>query len=133
LAIVGSDALTVHQLQEPPLSFADYSHAVWLYVRFNLSLREVEEMLLERGIDVSYESIRRWTVKFGPRIARDLRKRQARPGDVWHLDEVVLKIASKKLWLWRAVDQHGVVLEEIIQARRNKRAAKRLLSRLLKR
>lgn len=90
-------------------------------------------MLLERGIDVSYESIRRWTVKFGPRIARDLRKRQARPGDVWHLDEVVLKIASKKLWLWRAVDQHGVVLEEIIQARRNKRAAKRLLSRLLKR
>ncbi len=109
------------------------AHAVWLYVRFNLSLREVEQMLLERGIDVSYESIRRWTVKFGPRIARSLRKRQARPGDVWHLDEVVLKIAGKKLWLWRAVDQHGVVLEEIIQARRNKRAAKRLLSRMLKR
>ncbi len=80
------------------------AHAVWLYVRFKLSLREVEEMLLERGIDASYESIRRWTVKFGPRIARDLRKRQARPGDVWHLDEVVLKIAGKKLWLWRAVD-----------------------------
>lgn len=109
------------------------AHAVWLYIRSNLSLREVEEMLLERGIDVLYESIRRWTVKFRPRIARSLRKRQARPGDVWHLDEVVLKIASKKLWLWRTVDQHGVVLEEIIQARRNKRAAKRFLSRMLKR
>ena len=109
------------------------AHAIWLYVRFNLSLREIEEMLLERGIDVSYETIRRWTIKFGPQIARDLRRRQPRPGDVWHLDEVVVKIAGKKLWLWRAVDQHGVVLEEILQSRRNKRAAKRLLVKLIKR
>lgn len=109
------------------------AHAVWLYVRFNLSLREVEEMLLEHGIDVSYETIRRWTIKFGPQIARNLRRRQPRPGDVWHLDEVVVKIAGKKLWLWRAVEQHGVVLEEFLQSRRNRRAAKRLLVKLIKR
>jgi len=109
------------------------AHAVWLYMRFNLSLREVEEMLLERGIDVSYETIRRWTVKFGPQIAQNLRRRQARPGDVWHMDEVVVKIADRSFWLWRAVDQHGVVLDEILQSSRNKPAAKRLMLRLLKR
>ncbi len=109
------------------------AHAVWLYVRFNLSLREVEEMLLERGIDVSYETIRRWTVKFGQQIARNLRRRQSRPGDIWHLDEVVVKIAGRSYWLWRAVDQYGVVLEEILQSRRDKRAAKRLLVSLIKR
>jgi len=109
------------------------AHAVWLYSRFNLSLREVEELLLERGIDVSYESIRRWTVKFGPQIARNLRRRQARPGDVWHLDEVVVKIPDRSFWLWRAVDQHGVVLEEILQSKRDKQAAKRLLISLIKR
>jgi putative transposase len=107
-------------------------HAVWLYVRFNLSLREVEEMLLERGIDVSYETIRRWPAKFGLQIARNLRCRQARPGDVWHLDEVVVKISGRKFWLWRAVDQHGIVLEEILQSKRDKRAAKRLLLCLIK-
>lgn len=109
------------------------AHAVWLYVRFNLSLREVEELMLERGVDVSYEAIRRWTVKFGPVIAHALRRRQPRPGDVWHLDEVVVKIAGRSYWLWRAVDQHGVVLEEILQPRRDKRAAKRLLVKLMKR
>jgi len=109
------------------------AHAVWLYVRFNLSLREVEEMLLERGIDVSYETVRRWMVKFGPEIARNLRRRQARPGDIWHLDEVVVKIAGRAFWLWRAVDQHGVVLDEILQSKRDKRAAKRLLKSLVKR
>ena len=109
------------------------AHVVWLYVRFNLSLREVEEMMLERGVDVSYETIRRWTVKFGPLIARNLRRWQARPGDVWHLDEVVLKIAGRSFWLWRAVDQNGVVLDEILQSRRDKRAAKRLLVKLMKR
>ncbi|SEL35360.1 putative transposase, partial [Roseovarius nanhaiticus] len=76
------------------------AHVVWLYARFNLSLREVEELMLERGIDVSYETIRRWTVKFGPLIARTLRRRQPRPGDVWHLDEVVVKIAGRSFWLW---------------------------------
>jgi len=109
------------------------AHSVWLYVRFNLSLREVEELMLERGVDVSYETIRRWTVKFGPLIAHVLRRRQPRPGDVWHLDEVVVKIAGRSYWLWRAVDQHGVVLEEILQSKRNKRAAKRLLVKLMKR
>ncbi|EAQ24840.1 transposase [Roseovarius sp. 217] len=89
--------------------------------------------MLERGIDVSYETIRRWTVKFGPLIARTLRRRQPRPGDVWHLDEVVVKIAGRSFWLWRAVDQHGVVLEEILQPKRDKRAAKRLLVKLMKR
>jgi len=108
-------------------------HVVWLYVRFNLSLREVEELMLERGVDVSYETIRRWTVKFGPLIAHVLRRRQPRPGDVCHLDEVVVKIAGRSYWLWRAVDQHGVVLEEILQSRRDKRAAKRLLVKLMKR
>ncbi|EAQ24898.1 IS6 family transposase [Roseovarius sp. 217] len=109
------------------------AHVVWLYARFNLSLREVEELMLERGIDVSYETIRRWTVKFGPLIARTLRRRQPRPGDVWCLDEVVVKIAGRSFWLWRAVDQHGVVLEEILQPKRDKRAAKRLLVKLIKR
>ncbi|TWG98242.1 putative transposase, partial [Ochrobactrum sp. J50] len=71
------------------------AHAVWLYLRFNLSLREVEEMLLERGIDVSYETVRRWIAKFGPQITRNLRRRQARPGDVWYLDEVVVKCAGE--------------------------------------
>ncbi|MEC3863468.1 IS6 family transposase [Mesobacterium sp. TK19101] len=109
------------------------AHAVWLYVRFNLSLREVEEMLLERGIDVSYETIRRWTARFGPQIAGNLRQRQGRPGDIWHLDEVVVKIAGRSFWLWRAVDQYGVVLDEILQSRRDKQAAKRLLVNLMKR
>ena len=89
------------------------AHAVWLYCRFNLSFREVEEMLLERGVDVSYETIRRWVLKFGPSIARGLRRRQPQPGDIWHLDEVVVKIAGKSFWLWRAVDQNGVVLDEM--------------------
>jgi putative transposase len=109
------------------------AHVVWLYVRFNLSLREVEELMLERGVDVSYETIRRWTVKFSPLIAHVLRRRQPRPGDVWHLDEVVVKIAGRSYWLWRAVDQSGIVLEEILQSRRDKRAAKRLLVKLIKR
>ncbi len=109
------------------------AHAVWLYCRFNLSFREVEEMFLERGIDISYETIRRWVAKFGPAIARGLRRRQPQPGDIWHLDEVVVTIKGRKFWLWRAVDQNGVVLDEILQSRRNMAAAKRLLARLMKR
>jgi putative transposase len=108
------------------------THAVWLYCRFNLSFREVEEMFLERGIDVSYETIRRWVAKFGPAIARGLRRRQSQPGDIWHLDEVVVKIKGRKFWRWRAVDQYGLVLDEILQCRRNTRAAKRLFVRLMK-
>ncbi|WP_370645767.1 DDE-type integrase/transposase/recombinase [Ruegeria sp. Ofav3-42] len=90
-------------------------------------------MLLQRGIDASYETVRRCVIKFGPRIARKLRRRQDRPGDVWPLDELVVRISGRKFWLWRAVDQHGVVLDEILQPKRNKRAAKRLMRRLIKR
>jgi transposase-like protein len=108
------------------------SNAVWLYFRFPLSLRLVEEMLLERGIVVSYETIRRWGRKFGPAYAKQLRRRRPSRQDVWHLDEVVVSIAGRKHWLWRAVDQDGYVLDEIVQSRRDTRAAKRLLSRLLK-
>ena len=82
--------------------------------------------MLERGVEVSYETIRRWVAKFSPQIVRNLRRRQARPGNIWHLDEVVVTISGRKFWLWRAVDQDGMVLEEILQSRRNKRAAKRL-------
>jgi len=92
----------------------------------------VEELLLERGIDVSYETIRRWVAKFGPAIAQGLRRCQPRPGDIWHLDEVVVTIKGRKFWLWRAVDQNGLVLDEILQCRRNIKAAKRLLVRLVK-
>ena len=109
------------------------AHAVWLYFRFPLSLRLVEELLLERGIVVSYETIRRWAAKFGPAIARGVRRRAPRPGDIWHLDEVRVVIRGAVHWLWRAVDQHGVVLDEILQRRRDKRAAKKLLVKLLKR
>jgi putative transposase len=108
------------------------AHAVWLYFRFPLSLRLVEEMLLERGIVVSYETIRRWGRKFGPEDARRLRRTQPSPHDVWHLDEVVISIAGKKHWLWRAVDQDGYVLDEIVQTRRDTKAAQHLLTRVMR-
>jgi putative transposase len=108
------------------------AHTVWLYFRFPLSLRLVEELLLERGIAVSHETIRRWGMKFGPDYARRLRRKKPSGNDVWHLDEVVITIAGRKNWLWRAVDQDGYVLDEIVQNRRNTKAARRLLIRLLK-
>lgn len=108
------------------------AHAVWLYFRFPLSLRLVEELLLESGIAVSYETIRRWAKKFGPVYARRLHRKKPSGSDVWHLDEVVITIAGRKHWLWRTVDQDGYVLDEIVQNRRNTKAAKRLLTRLLK-
>jgi putative transposase len=108
------------------------AHALWLYFRFPLSLRLVEEMLLERGILVSYETVRRWALKFGPAYARRLRRKKPSQRDIWHLDEVVVTIAGQKHWLWRAVDQDGYVLDEIVQTRRDTKAAKRLLKRLLK-
>jgi putative transposase len=108
------------------------AHAVWLYFRFPLSLRLVEEMLLERGIVVSYETVRRWALKFGPDYARRLKRKSPSRRDIWHLDEIVITIIGKKHWLWRAVDQDGYVLDEIVQTRRNTKAAKRLLTRLLK-
>src|ERR687889_953100 len=108
-------------------------HAVWLYFRFPLSLRMVEEMLAARGIVVSHETVRQWALKFGQSFANQIRRRLPCAGDKWHLDEVAIKIAGKKHWLWRAVDQDGIVLDVLIQSRRDKRAAKRLLRKLLKR
>src|SRR3954451_18329941 len=108
------------------------SHAIWLYFRFPLSLRMVEEMLAARGILVSHETVRQWALKFGQDYANQIRRRLPAPGDKWHLDEVVISIAGQKHWLWRAVDQHGVVLDILVQSRRNAKAAKRLLRKLLK-
>src|SRR6185503_1239852 len=108
------------------------SHAVWLYFRFPLSLRMVEEMLAARGIDVSHETVRQWARKFGQAFANQIRRRLPDPGDKWHLDEVCLMIRGQKHWLWRAVDQDGVVLDVLVQKRRDKKAAKRLLRKLLK-
>src|ERR671932_260231 len=109
------------------------SHAVWLYFRFPLSLRMVEEMLAARGIDVSHETVRQWARKFGQAFANQIRRRLPSPGDKWHLDEVCLMIRGTKHWLWRAVDQDGFVLDVLVQSRRDKKAAKRLLRKLLKR
>src|ERR687884_856030 len=109
------------------------SHAVWLYYRFPLSLRMVEEMLAARGIVVSHETVRQWALKFGQQFANEIRRRLPRAGDKWHLDEVVITVAGTKHWLWRAVDQHGLVLDVLVQSRRDAKAAKRLLRKLLKR
>src|SRR3954469_18830926 len=109
------------------------SQAVWLYFRCLLSLRMVEEMLAARGIGVSHETVRQWALKFSQEFANRIRRRLPCAGDKWHLDEVVIKIAGVKHWLWRAVDQTGMVLDVLVQSRRDKRAAKRLLRKLLKR
>ncbi len=123
----------------PPVSYKRHrfppqiiAHAVWLYFRFPLSLRLVEEMLLERGIIVSYETVRRWAMKFGVAYADRLKRKTPTRRDIWHLDEVVITINGEKRWLWRAVDQDGYVLDEIAQARRDTKAAQRLLTRLLR-
>jgi putative transposase len=108
------------------------AHAVWLYHVFSLSLRDVELLLAERGVAVSYESVRRWCLKFGRSFADKLRRRRPKPGDTWHLDEVFLRINGVQHYLWRAVDQHGVVLDILVQDRRNARAAKRFFKRLLR-
>ncbi|MEH0630594.1 IS6 family transposase [Streptomyces stelliscabiei] len=108
------------------------SHCVWLYHRFPLSFREVEELMLERGVTVSYETVRRWCAKFGQTYAGALRRRQPRPGDKWHLDEVFIKINGEQKYLWRAVDQDGNVLDILVQDRRDKAAARRFLRRLMK-
>src|SRR6185369_15544478 len=108
------------------------SHAVWLYFRFCLSFRDVEELLLERGVIVTYEAIRKWCRKFGQQYANQLRRRRPRPGDKWHLDEVFLTIKGEHHYLWRAVDQAGRVLDILVQRRRDKRAAKKFFRKLLK-
>jgi putative transposase len=108
------------------------SHAVWLYFRFCLSSRDVEELLFARGVIVTYEAIRQWCLKFGQDFANQLRRRRPRPGDKWHLDEVFLTINGERRYLWRAVDQDGNVLGILVQPRRNKKAAKKFFRKLLK-
>jgi transposase-like protein len=107
-------------------------YAVWLYYRFTLSLRDAEELLAERGIEVSYETVRCWANKFGPVIAANLRRARPRAHDTWHLDEMVVRIGGKRMFMWRAVDAEGEVLDMLVQKRRNKAAALNLLRRLLK-
>ncbi|MFJ2581166.1 IS6 family transposase [Kitasatospora aureofaciens] len=109
------------------------SHCVWLYFRFPLSFREVEELMLQRGVVVSYETVRRWCLKFGQTYADALRRRQPRIGDKWHLDEVFIKVNGERKYLWRAVDQDGNVLDILVQGRRDKAAARRFFRRRLKR
>ncbi|MEI6439712.1 MAG: IS6 family transposase [Alphaproteobacteria bacterium] len=121
------------------LSFKGYrfppdviKQAVWLYFRFTLSLRDVEELLAQRGIEVSYETIRCWVNHFGPLISANIRRRRGPPTGRWHLDEAMIRIKGKRLWLWRAVDDEGEVLDVLVQKRRNTAAAMKLLRRLLK-
>ncbi|CAH2605835.1 transposase (plasmid) [Rhodovastum atsumiense] len=126
------------EMTSEPVTYPGYrfpaeiiSYAVWLYHVFGLSFREVELILAERGVTVSHESIRQWCHKFGADFARKLRRRRPKPGDTWHLDEVFLRINGELHYLWRAVDQHGVVLDILVQGRRNAAAAKRFFKRLL--
>ena len=113
----------------PPLII---QHSIWLYFKFPLSYRDVEDLLAERGVDVSYETVRRWVLKFGSVYARKLRAFRPRPSGQWHLDEVFVSINGKRSYLWRAVDSEGEVLEILVQSRRNKRAALKLMRKLLK-
>jgi putative transposase len=108
------------------------SHVVWLYYRFSLSYRDVEELMAARGVVLSYETVRQWCRKFGQQYANQLRRRRAPTGDKWHLDEVFLKINGRLHYLWRAVDQDGHVLDILVQSRRNKAAAKKFFRKLLK-
>ena len=120
-----------------PISYARHQyppsviqHSVWLYLRFTLSYRDVEELLAERGLDVSYETVRRWVLKFGPAFARRLRRRRPRPSSRWHLDEMVARIGGKRMYIWRAVDDEGEVLDVLVQRRRDKAAARKLMRKL---
>ena len=108
------------------------SHAVWLYHRFCLSFRDVEDLLAERGITVSYETVRQWCRKFGTEYARTLKRREGRLGDTWYLDELFVTIQGKRQYLWRAVDQDGDVIDILVQPRRNRRAAEHFFRKLLK-
>src|SRR5258707_5600410 len=123
------DQLSYRRHRFPP---AVIQHAIWLYLRFTLSYRDVEELLAERGLEVSYETVRRWVLKFGPGIARKLRRSRPRSSDRWHLDEMVVRIAGKRMYLWRAVDHEGEGLDMLVQRRRDKRAALRLMRKLLR-
>jgi putative transposase len=108
------------------------AYCVWLYFRFSLSFRDIQEMMLERDVEVSYEAIRLWCLRFGAEYARRLRRQRGRPGGTWHLDEVFCKINGELVYLWRAVDQSGEVLDVLVQKRRDAKAAKRFFRKLLK-
>src|SRR4028119_99159 len=115
-----------------PISYARHQfpaeiirHAIWLYLRFTLSYRDVEELLAERGIETSYETVRRWVLKFGPAFARNLRRLRPRPTGRWHLDEMVVSIQGRRMYLWRAVDSEGEVLDLLVQPKRDTKAALR--------
>ena len=123
------DTPSYHGYRFPPEII---SHAVWLYHRFCMSFRDVEDLLVQRGITVSYEAIRLWCIKFGPEYARGLKRRQGRLGDTWYLDEVFVTIQGQRQYLWRAVDQDGDVIDILVQSRRDRRAAKRFFRKLLK-
>ena len=105
-------AISYARHQFPPVVIR---HAVWIYLRFTLSYRDVEDLLAERGLDVSYETVRRWVLKFGPAFARRPRHRRPKPGGCWHLDEMVARIAGETVYLWRAVDHEGEVLDIVVQ------------------
>jgi transposase-like protein len=107
-------------------------HSVWLYAKFTLSFRDIEDLLAERGLDVSYETVRRWFLKFGSAIAANLRRARPRPSDHWHLDEMVIVIRRRRYWLWRAVDNEGEVLDFLVQRKRDTKAARKLMKKLLK-
>jgi transposase-like protein len=122
-----------------PISYARHQfppeiirHATWLYLRFTLSYRDAEELLAERELDVSYETLRRWVLKLGPAVARNLRRLRPRPADTWHLDEMVVRIGGKQMYLWRAVDSEGEILDLLVQPRRDKCSAMKLMRKLLK-
>ncbi len=122
-----------------PISYARHQfppaviqHAVWVYLRFTLSYRDVEDLLAERGLDVSYETVRRWVLKFGPAFAQRLRHCRPKPSGRWHLDEMVARIAGETVYLWRAVDHEGEVLDILVQRGRDKAAALKLMRKLLK-
>jgi transposase-like protein len=106
--------------------------AIWLYLRFTLSYRDVEEFLAERGLDLSYETVRRWVLKFSPLIARELRRRRWRPSDRRHLDEMVVGISGRRMYLWRAVDHEGEILDMLVQRRSSMRAYKGTMTRPLR-
>src|SRR6266403_1136652 len=108
------------------------SQCVWLYFRFALSFRDVEELMSSRGVSLTYETVREWCLKFGQTYANGLRRKSLRPGDRWHLDEVFLKINGRLHYLWRAVDQDGDVLDILVQSRRDKKAATKFFRKLLK-
>ena len=121
--------MATKRLSFPP---AIIRHTVWLYVRFTLSYRNVEDLLAEPGLDVFYQTARRWVLKFGQLFARELRRRCPRPTSRWHLDEMPVVIAGTQFWLWCAVDDEGEVLELLVQRRWDKAAAVKLMPKLLK-